>query len=126
INRAIAFCKKHPDKKALLVIHNKPVTSDIKHKFEEWLGGAPSNLKIETFHQFALNQQKKVANNWRLTPLFGDKDIEPLRSQILCDTNESYTQLKLTDGQIWSELEYINEYLIKDENEYLEYERQGR
>ncbi|MBF4265294.1 DNA helicase, partial [Vibrio anguillarum] len=69
---------------------------------------------------------KKVANNWRLTPLFGDKDIEPLRSQILCDTNESYTQLKLTDGQIWSELEYINEYLIKDENEYLEYERQGR
>ncbi|MBF4349091.1 DNA helicase, partial [Vibrio anguillarum] len=80
---------------------------DIKHKFEEWLGGAPSNLKIETFHQFALNQQKKVANNWRLTPLFGDKDIEPLRSQILCDTNESYTQLKLTDGQIWSELEYI-------------------
>ncbi|MBR9873181.1 MAG: UvrD-helicase domain-containing protein [Vibrionaceae bacterium] len=126
INRAIAFCKKHPDKKALLVIHNKPVTSDIKHRFEEWLGGAPSNLKIETFHQFALNQQKKVANNWRLTPLFGDKAIEPLRAQILCDTNESYTQLKLTDGQIWSELEYINEYLIKDENEYLEYERQGR
>jgi hypothetical protein len=126
INRAIAFCKKHPDKKALLVIHNKPVTSDIKHRFEEWLGGAPSNLKIETFHQFALNQQKKVSNNWRLTPLFGDKAVEPLRAQILCDTNESYTQLKLTDGQIWSELEYINEYLIKDENEYLEYERQGR
>ncbi|MFL7866367.1 UvrD-helicase domain-containing protein [Vibrio cincinnatiensis] len=126
INRAIAFCKKHPDKKALLVIHNKPVTSDIKHRFEEWLGGVPSNLKIETFHQFALNQQKKVSNNWRLTPLFGDKAIEPLRAQIFCDTNESYTQLKLTDGQIWSELEYINEYLIKDEDEYLEYERQGR
>ncbi|NOI77506.1 AAA family ATPase [Vibrio coralliilyticus] len=126
INRAIAFCKKHPDKKALLVIHNKPVTSDIKHRFEEWLGGAPSNLKIETFHQFALNQQKKVSNNWRLTPLFGDKAVEPLRAQIFCDTNESYTQLKLTDGQIWSELEYINEYLIKDEDDYLEYERQGR
>lgn len=126
INRAIAFCKKHPDKKALLVIHNKPVTSDIKHRFERWLGGAPSNLKIETFHQFALNQQKKVSNNWRLTPLFGDKAVEPLRAQIFCDTNESYTQLKLTDGQIWSELEYINEYLIKDEDEYLEYERQGR
>ncbi|EMA9068554.1 DEAD/DEAH box helicase [Vibrio parahaemolyticus] len=126
INRAIAFCKKHPDKKALLVIHNKPVTSDIKHRFEEWLGGAPSNLKIETFHQFALNQQKKVSKNWRLTPLFGDKAVEPLRAQIFCDTNESYTQLKLTDGQIWSELEYINEYLIKDEDDYLEYERQGR
>ncbi|BDU36697.1 UvrD-helicase domain-containing protein [Vibrio nigripulchritudo] len=126
INRAMAFCKKHPDKKVLLVIHNKPVTSDIKHRFEEWLGGAPSNLKIETFHQFALNQQKKVSNNWRLTPLFGDKAVEPLRAQIFCDTNESYTQLKLTDGQIWSELEYINEYLIKDEDEYLEYERQGR
>jgi len=126
INRAIAFCKKHPDKKALLVIHNKPVTSDIKHRFEEYLGGAPSNLKIETFHQFALNQQKKVENNWSITPLFRDKDVEPLRAQILCDTDESYTRLKLTDGQIWSELEYINEYLIKDENEYLEYERQGR
>ncbi|AUI86334.1 DNA helicase [Vibrio azureus] len=126
INRAIAFCKKHPDKKALLVIHNKPIISDIKHRFEEWLGGAPSNLKIKTFHQFALNQQKKVTNNWRLTPLFEDKVVEPLRAQILCATNESYTQLKLTDGQIWSELEYINEYMIKDEDEYLEYERQGR
>lgn len=126
INRAIAFCKKHPDKKALLVIHNKPVTSDIKHRFEEWLGGAPSNLKIETFHQFALNQQKQVSNNWRLTPLFSDKTIEPLRTQVLSECNDSYNQLKLTDEQIWSELEYINEYLIKDESDYLEYERQGR
>ncbi len=126
INRAIAFCKKHPDKKALLVIHNKPVTSDIKHRFEQWLGGAPSNLKIETFHQFALNQQKRVSNNWKLTPLFSEKVIDPLRAKVLCDTNDSYNQLKLTDGQIWSELEYINEYLIKDVAEYLEYDRQGR
>ena len=34
--------------------------------------------------------------------------------------------MKLTDGQIWSEIEYINEYLIKDEDDYLEYDRQGR
>jgi hypothetical protein len=126
INRAIAFCKKNPDKKALLVIHNKPVTSDIKNRFEEWLGGAPSNLKIETFHQFALKQQKKVSNNWGLTPLFSNKQIEPLRAQVLCESNDSYSKLKLTAEKIWSELEYINEYLIKDESDYLEYERQGR
>ena len=126
INRAIAFCKKHPDKKALLVIHNKPVTSDIKHRFKEWLGGAPSNLKIETFHQFALNQQKKVSSNLKLIPLFAEQVIDSLREQVFCDTNDSYSQLKLDDKKIWSELEYINEYLIKDEDEYLEYDRQGR
>lgn len=126
INRAIAFCKKHPDKNALLVIHNKPVTSDIKYRFEEWLGGIPDNLKIETFHQFALNQKKKTSRNWRLTPLFNEKKLEPFRKQVFCNSNDSYISLKLTDEQIWSELEYINEYLIKDEIDYLEYDRQGR
>ncbi len=126
INRAILFCTKYPDKKVLMVIHNKPVTSDIKYRFETWLDGLPGNLKIQTFHQFALNQQKQVSCNRKLNPLFNDKKIDQFRSQILCKSNDSYCNLKLTDKQIWSEIEYINEYMIKDEDDYLAFDRQGR
>ena len=37
INRALLYCKKYPEKQVLLIIHNKPVTSDIQYRIDEWL-----------------------------------------------------------------------------------------
>ncbi|MGL6117511.1 UvrD-helicase domain-containing protein [Plesiomonas sp.] len=124
INRAALYCKKYPEKKVLLAIHNKPVTEDIKHRFDTWLKGKPDNLDILTFHAFALRQYKENYQN--VTPVFGNVHIKEEKNIILNDRNEAYTQLSLTDDQIWSELEYINDYLIKDKEEYLEFDRQGR
>ncbi|CAH8242682.1 DNA helicase [Vibrio aestuarianus] len=124
INRAALYCKKYPEKKVLLAIHNKPVTEDIKYRFKTWLKGKPDNLEITTFHSFALKQYSKSYQ--RVTPVFGDANMKEEKKAVLSDKNEAYTQLSLTDEQIWSELEYINDYLIKDKEEYLEFDRQGR
>ncbi|MEY8239016.1 MAG: hypothetical protein RPT25_01635 [Cycloclasticus sp.] len=124
INRAILFCKKYPEKNALLIIHNKPVTSDVTYRIEKWLGGKPKNLTIQTFHAFALGQRNRLSN--RIKPLFNVKDLKLHKEKILTDDNDSYKNLNLSDEQIWTEIEYINDYLIESENDYLEYERHGR
>lgn len=124
INRALLYCKKFPEKKVILLIHNKPVTKDISYKIEHFLGGTPKNLEVKTFHAFALMQQTQA--HGRTKPLFGGKPLNPIKTEILNDKHPSFKELKLSDVQIWSELEYINDYLIENEKSYLQYERQGR
>ena len=124
INRALLYCKKYPDRQTLLLIHNKPVTADVEYKFEQYLDGKPDNLTIKTFHAYAYAQQRKVSRY--LKPLFTDKQKKPFIEQILNQQHNAYQALTLSDSQIWSELEYINEYLIESKARYLEYERQGR
>lgn len=124
INRAIMYCKKHPDKKTLLLIHNKPITADIEYKFEHYLNGIPSNLHIKTFHAFALAQKANVSGS--VKPLFSAKDVKQFKQTVLDKDNSPRDELSISDDQLWSELEYINDYLIEDKTMYLNYERQGR
>ncbi len=124
INRAILFCKRYPEKNALLLIHNKPVTENIQFKFEEYLGGKPSNLMIKTFHSYARMQQAKLTPYPNL--LFTEKQKQPYLRQIFSNEIEAYANLVISDEQIWSEIEYINEFLIENREAYLNYERQGR
>ncbi len=124
INRAILYCKKYPDRQSLLLIHNVPVTADIEYKFENYLSGKPDNLSIHTFHAYAHAQQRKVSGYFKA--LMKDYQKKPFIEKILTDDNEAYKELTLSDAQIWSELEYINDFLIKNNDCYLDYERQGR
>lgn len=124
INRAILYSKKYPNRKTLLLIHNKPVTEDIKFKFDNYLGGQPENLKIQTFHSHAFAQQRKISGHF--DALMTDAKKKPFIEKIFTDDNQAYQALTLSDSQIWSELEYINEFLIQDKEYYLSYDRQGR
>ncbi len=124
IARALLLCRKYPDKKVLLVIHNKPVTENIKYRIEAYYGGEPDNLDVRTFHSFALKQIIRLSGF--VKPLFNDRYLEGIKKQVLSENQGGYSDLSLSDDQIWSEIEYINEYLIQDEATYLEYERQGR
>ena len=124
INRALLYCKKYPDRDVLLLIHNKPVTADIKYKFEIYLDGKPKNLTIKTFHAYARAQQVKLTP--RINILFYESDRKPFLEKIFSVELEAYSNLTISDDQIWSEIEYINEFLIKDKAAYLAYERQGR
>ncbi|MGB1257411.1 MAG: UvrD-helicase domain-containing protein [Thiolinea sp.] len=124
INRALLFCKKYPHKRVLLIIHNKPVTADIQYRIDQWLGGKPDNLTIRTFHAFALAQQRRVTGG--VKPLFSEKDLKPFKERVLYQGREQRARLRLTDAQLWDEIEYIDEYLIADRQTYLGYERHGR
>lgn len=121
INRALLYCKKYPERQVLLVIHNKPVTSDIQYRIKEWLGGKPSNLTVQTFHSFALGQKRCVSGP--VKPLFSKQDLAQFKEKLLSGRDEILT---LSDAQIWDEINYINEYLIKTLDDYLEFERHGR
>ena len=124
INRALLYCKKYPNREALLLIHNKPIIEDIKYKFENYLGGQPQNLTITTFHSYAHAQQRKVSRY--VKALMSEKDKKPFIDKILNGDHAAYRELKLSDDQIWSELEYINDFLIEHKRNYLNYDRQGR
>jgi hypothetical protein len=123
INRAILYCKKYPERKVLLLVHNKPVTEDIKYRIKSWIG-MPSNLTIQTLHAFALGQKNAIGR--RVKPLFGGKDLNDHRSFLFNNINPSFKSLTLDPEKLWSEMEYINDHLIKDEDAYLEYDRIGR
>lgn len=116
INRAILYCKKHPDKKAIILIHNKPIVNWVKQK----TSGQVDNLEVVTFHAFARAQAINTLTK-NLNINFGI----PLES-IAENHTEQLEKIRLTREQIIDELEYINDYLIKDKEEYLDYERQGR
>ena len=124
INRALLYCKKYPNKNALLLIHNKPITENILYKVEHYLGGIPENLEILTFHQYAHRQQRKRSHF--VKALMYESDKKPFIDKILSNNNPAYAELTLSDQQIWSEIEYINEFLITDRESYLQYDRQGR
>ena len=124
INRAILYCRKYPQRRVLLLIHNKPITADIQHKFKAYLNGCPAGLTIKTFHAFALAQQKRYAV--KTSPLFGASQLAPYQQKIIDDHPASYRELNLSHEQVWSELEYINDYLIDTKETYLNYDRQGR
>jgi hypothetical protein len=124
VNRAILYCKKYPNRKVLLLIHNRPVTSDIQYKFKKYLGGTPKNLTIQTFHKYARLQQVKRTPSIKI--LFSDKDKKPFWDRVFAIGAAAYSSLTISDTQICTEIEYINEFLIKDKAEYLDYERHGR
>lgn len=123
INRALLYCKKYPERKVIILIHNKPVTENIKFRIKNYLG-LPENLEIHTFHKFALDQKKKLESKY-VKPIFSSKVLESAVSDVI-NSSPNYAGLTLSKDKICSELEYINEYLIEDEESYLSYERQGR
>jgi len=125
INRAILYCKKYPNRQAVLLIHNKPVTEDIKYRIKNWIG-MPENLTVQTFLSFAWRQKAYSENIRFFKAILTQKDIDPFKELLFIDSNPSYKALMISDDQIWSEIEYINDYLIKDLDTYLDYERHGR
>ncbi len=127
INRALLYCRKYPTKKILFLIHNKPITTDIKLRLDRYLGGKPDNLNLQTFHAFARAQKLKASNAKTKINIIFSSDSPPVQLQdLFSEKSETIQQTKLSATQLWSEIEYINAHLIANENDYLTVERHGR
>ena len=124
LNRARLYCEKFPQRNLLLLIHNRPITRDVEYKLSTFLGGKPNTLTVLTFHAFALSQAKLVKG--RVVPLFSGAQFKELKAKVLGRDNSLRSKLNLTDEQLWSEIEYINNFLIENEAAYLTFDRQGR
>ncbi|AZZ92135.1 DNA helicase [Hahella sp. KA22] len=121
INRALLYCRKYPEKKTLLLIHNKPVTLDVKHRVDEYWQGIPDNLAISTFHAWGLSQRKQSIS-W-VKPVFDhcEQAIDELKT-----TRKDHPSIKINDSNLLDELTFINDNLINSEEEYISASRQGR
>ena len=119
INRALLLAQMYPEKELLILIHNTPVVADIRHRLLH-ANRLPKNVTIQTFSSWMLSQWHRVMpNRAKATKLEASiKWVKEFRTK--------WPSLKQTDAQLDSELAFINEALIANEDAYLGASRIGR
>jgi len=122
INRALMLCRLFPKKRILLLIHNRGITSEIKYKITKYWNGIPNNLDVMTFYSWCRKQWLQVMGKTKLFIEFRD---QPIIDKIQA-SRMNMAGLKISDAQLFAELSYIDNYLIKDLDAYLEVVRTGR
>lgn len=120
LNRAIMLAEMLPKQKMLMLIHNTPVVADLKYKVHRARGGLPANLEIRTFFSWANSQWRRIfdAKPNMINP--------PRLVTLIQQAQQDWPELKYTDTQLMTELDFINDTLIVDEKHYLEANRAGR
>lgn len=124
VSRILMYCQQYPDNKVLLLIHNKPVTADIRYRINKYWGGEPPNLTIKTFWSWCRGQWDEAFGKGYLKLLFNtDKTV----GGYIKDQQERYgVGKRLTANQIRDEIEFLNDNFISDETAYLDANRAGR
>lgn len=123
VSRILMYCTKYPDRKVLLLIHNKPVTADLMHRIEKHWGGFPDNLEVKTFWKWCRAQWTNIHGKRRLTILWnGDTTIKSFIGEIQGD----FSLERFTETQLQEEIDFINDHMILTEETYLDASRAGR
>lgn len=115
MNRALLYHKNNPTKKFIILIHNRPVVQWVRTMLQPHI--AKAEHCVQPFHSFALFQNTRVNGGY----------LDNVRYNLqVADIHQVDEQLKLDKHKIAEEIDYINDYLIADKEQYLEYDRQGR
>lgn len=120
LNRALLLAAMFPSLRILVLIHNTPIVADIKERLQRARGGIPDNLEISTFFAWAHQQWRNVFQaSLKMPPNAQVPElIKHYRTQ--------WPDLKQTEAQIQEEMDFINEFLIATEAQYLDVSRSGR
>ena len=120
VSRALLLAEMFPDQRILILIHNTPVVADLKAKLLRSRGGIPPNCDIETFSAWVVRQWKncfgrppKMKANWEVSKLIKGYQI---RSD----------DLRYSEKELFDELNFINDYVMEDQEQYLSASRTGR
>lgn len=126
INRALTYCQKYPEHKVLMLIHNNPIVAEIKTKIVEFKRSFPDNLEICTFHSYAYRLNQQIFGRTQVE--YDEKKITGRldAAMLFNKQNQYFYQLLLSSSQLVSELEFISDFLITSEDDYLKIERHGR
>jgi hypothetical protein len=121
LNRALLLADLHPDQNILILIHNAPIVADLKHRIHQARQGLPANLTVKTFFGWAASQWRAAFDAW--PPVRVDStQLDALIAQAA----GLWPDLKYSANQLRSELDFINDSLVADEEQYLEVDRTGR
>jgi hypothetical protein len=120
LSRARLLAERFPNDPVLVLIHNAPIVADVRDRLRRAQRGLPRGLEILTFYGWARRQWKTVfraepdaAAAWQVIEV-----IEKERSR--------WPALRMSSDQLLSELDFLNEALLHDEEEYLVASRTGR
>jgi hypothetical protein len=121
IHRALLLAERFPNQRILLLVHNTPIVADIKHRLFRSRGSIPRNLSISTFYSWAFGQWSKVFGS---SPRLVEKPHGA--KELVQSLRHAFPQLNQTDDQLVEELEFLNDFQIESEDDYLALSRAGR
>lgn len=121
LSRALMLAERYPNQKILLLIHNTPITADLRYRLIRDKGGLPDNLIINTYFAW-LRKQWMSSLGSRFSPLY-PSDIEGYFKDLPSTEKEN---VKLSPKDLVDECDYINANLIEDQEQYLEWKRTGQ
>lgn len=119
VYRALLLRRFFPNKRILVLTHNKPLIQDLQAKYE-MLSGGDASVEWRTFMSWCLSEWPNRGEDVR--PI-GDKRRQELlseaRARHLADT-------AVTEGMLESEIDWFKDRLISKRSEYLAADRAGR
>lgn len=121
LRRAFLLTERFPTASVLLLIHNTPIVADLLARLCRAGTRRPPNLKVLTFSAWASRQWREV---------FGVRPQMPKTPEEIFDVirhlRTRWPELTQPDQQLFDELDFINDTLIHDEDEYQDASRTGR
>ena len=121
LSRALLLAEMHPSERVLILIHNTPIVADIRERLHRARGSLPANLEITTYSAWIHRQWRRLHG----APLAMPSDPLYL-PQLVRTLRGRWPDLKLPEGQLVEEFDFINEMLVTSEAEYMDTSRAGR
>ncbi len=118
VHRALLLAELFPAQRVLLLIHNTPIVADLLDRLRRTRAALPPNLEVMTFFAWAARQWQRMFGHW---PEMSNDLPALVRHHRL-----RWPELKLEDGPLVDELDFIDESLIGSQQEYLAAKRSGR
>lgn len=121
LSRALLLAELYPDQRILVLIHNTPVVADIKAKLIRTRGALPANLEIYTFSAWAHRQWRNIH-----LPFLKLPDTAREAEELIAHYRTRWPELGQPESLLREELDFINESLITDVDQYSAANRTGR
>ncbi|MFA5810119.1 MAG: UvrD-helicase domain-containing protein, partial [Thermoleophilia bacterium] len=119
VYRALLLRRFFPDKRILVLTHNKPLIQDLQAKYEV-LSNGDTGVEWRTFISWCMSQWPNRGEDVR--PI-GDKR----RQEILSEARARHlADTAVTEGMLESEIDWFKDRLISKRSEYIAADRTGR
>jgi len=109
-----------PDKRFLVLTHNRPLIRDMQSRFVRLTGKEPANIEWATFSSWCYQRWPKEIP--KLDPLSKSRR-EALIHEVWC---RHFMNTKITEKMLLSEIDWFKDQLPLDKPAYLSVERTGR
>jgi hypothetical protein len=113
-----------PEKRFLVLTHNRPLNHDMQARFHRLHGALPEAIEWDTFNGWC--QAHWPADPAWVSPLGRSRQQRLLRSAWLQTARDHPILRAITESMLQSEIDWIRDQLDLDAQAYLEIERRGR